>query len=896
VGADAFIRHKETGEHEDSIDNMFICKGPTMYHPTLNITLIALAASSCITLGGEVIPSGQYPDSIASHRELDMQDLARSMIRSLPQDQQMMIAQQGGPGSDAVDLSGFASNFDHHDQASTPAQIPHGTSAKDYFNMLASDDLRAVLTDQQLSVAQRIAELMDEGKEMPAMCFAPETNPKYAWLINELLDYQFVSDDGSRFQQGSRWSRTAVSGNGLQQGQPTTITYSFAPDGSFVPDSGLGSGNSTLFQWLNGLYGNPANWQTLFQSVFSRWAQLTGTSYIFEPNDDGAPMSSQRGVLGVRGDVRIFAFNYPADGDFGVLAYNFFPNNGDMAIDAFDAFYNNTDGSSLRFRNVVAHEHGHGLGMAHVCPAIQTKLMEPFISTAYDGPQLDDILNGIRHYGDIAEPNDTIAQATDLGSLAIGGSLSMSNLGIDDDADDDIFHISVDQRTFITLTTSPDADVYAQGQQTTQCNGGTLTDYNSIQDLQITAMDSSGNVLATANDSGIGDPETMLFLAPAAGDYFFMIDGASIVNNVQRYLLDATGSDAPFLEPIIQAVVPPSIDPGVINPLSVTIDPQEDIIVPGSEQLLFSIDGAPFSSIPLTSDGGNNYTAPLPPVSCDETIHFYFSVEGQTAGQVIFPEDGPNMPFNPAIGDLFITFLDDFETDQGWTVSGSVSGVFSGEWERGVPAGLGNRGDPTEDADGSGSAYLTGNAVGNTDVDGGQTILTSPIFTLAINPEARIFYSRWFDNTGGGTGSAPGEDVFTVQISNNNGASWTTLETVGPSTPESSGGWFDAQFRVADFVTPTDLVRIRFIAEDIGENSVIEAAVDAIDVRGRTCQDPDPICTADFTGDGILDFFDVSAFISAFGSHDPAADITNDGIFDFFDVSAFISAFAAGCP
>ena len=55
-------------------------------------------------------------------------------------------------------------------------------------------------------------------------------------------------------------------------------------------------------------------------------------------------------------------------------------------------------------------------------------------------------------------------------------------------------------------------------------------------------------------------------------------------------------------------------------------------------------------------------------------------------------------------------------------------------------------------------------------------------------------------------------------------------------------------------------------------------------------------CPADLTGDGSLDFFDVSAFLAAFGAMDPIADFTGDGTFDFFDVSAFLSAFGAGCP
>tara|TARA_E500000318_G_scaffold85651_4_gene81923 strand:- start:118374 stop:119156 length:783 start_codon:yes stop_codon:yes gene_type:complete len=55
-------------------------------------------------------------------------------------------------------------------------------------------------------------------------------------------------------------------------------------------------------------------------------------------------------------------------------------------------------------------------------------------------------------------------------------------------------------------------------------------------------------------------------------------------------------------------------------------------------------------------------------------------------------------------------------------------------------------------------------------------------------------------------------------------------------------------------------------------------------------------CPADLNGDGVLNFFDVSAFLSAFSAMDPAADFSGDGMFTFFDVSQFLSAFNAGCP
>jgi hypothetical protein len=55
-------------------------------------------------------------------------------------------------------------------------------------------------------------------------------------------------------------------------------------------------------------------------------------------------------------------------------------------------------------------------------------------------------------------------------------------------------------------------------------------------------------------------------------------------------------------------------------------------------------------------------------------------------------------------------------------------------------------------------------------------------------------------------------------------------------------------------------------------------------------------CPADLTGEGDLNFLDVSAFLSAFGMNDPIADFEPDGSFNFLDVSAFLAAFSAGCP
>ncbi|MBO6513777.1 MAG: hypothetical protein JJ974_07430 [Phycisphaerales bacterium] len=49
-------------------------------------------------------------------------------------------------------------------------------------------------------------------------------------------------------------------------------------------------------------------------------------------------------------------------------------------------------------------------------------------------------------------------------------------------------------------------------------------------------------------------------------------------------------------------------------------------------------------------------------------------------------------------------------------------------------------------------------------------------------------------------------------------------------------------------------------------------------------------CPADLNDDGVLDFFDISFFLSNM------VDFNEDTVFDFFDISAFLGAYGAGCP
>tara|TARA_R110000744_G_C19363452_1_gene561642 strand:+ start:812 stop:2176 length:1365 start_codon:yes stop_codon:yes gene_type:complete len=55
------------------------------------------------------------------------------------------------------------------------------------------------------------------------------------------------------------------------------------------------------------------------------------------------------------------------------------------------------------------------------------------------------------------------------------------------------------------------------------------------------------------------------------------------------------------------------------------------------------------------------------------------------------------------------------------------------------------------------------------------------------------------------------------------------------------------------------------------------------------------LCSADLSGDGILDFIDFIVFLDAFLSQNPQADFNNDGQYNYFDIIAFLTSFAEGC-
>ena len=310
---------------------------------------------------------------------------------------------------------------------------------------------------------------------------------------------------------------------------------------------------------------------------------------------------------------------------------------------------------------------------------------------------------------------------------------------------------------------------------------------------------------------------------------------------------------------------------------------------PGTALLNWSV--GPFNGTEPIAPVGNSHIGVFPAFECGAQVSYWISVNSEEGDFITSPYNAPSDSWHAeAWTGLEVSFDDDFNSNQGWSV---VAGAGTGNWERVTPVGSGGaRCDNGSDADGSGMCFVSGNGV-DEDIDGGTTILTSPMMDASTGGE--LHYSRWYSNGASCGGGNPNADIFVVEISDDDGGTWMELEVVGPGGIEADGGWYDKTWQLED-IAGIDLnaeFRIRFTASDLDVGSVVEAAVDAVSISRLYCDDT--TMPGDADGDGDVDTDDLLLLISQYGAC-PAgcsADFDGDGDVDTDDVLTLLSNYGA---
>lgn len=273
--------------------------------------------------------------------------------------------------------------------------------------------------------------------------------------------------------------------------------------------------------------------------------------------------------------------------------------------------------------------------------------------------------------------------------------------------------------------------------------------------------------------------------------------------------------------------------------------------VAGTGQLFYSVNNAPFVSMPMSDSGPGQFQGTLPAMpNCADGIRFYVSAQGSNGPIYSDPPAAP-AGFYSAIAAVGLETLyeNNFEVNStGWSVVNNAS-LTTGAWEVANPNGTSSGGEiaaPDDDAE-AGSATmafvtqngLVGGGAGVVDVDGGPTDLISPMIDMA-GTDGFISYQRWFFSSGA--------DTLIVSVSGN-GTTWVPVETL---TGSGNNQWLLNQFRVGDFITPTSTVQVRFRTHDMTPGSIVEAGVDVFKAEAFSCDYCQPTYPLTTIGAGTL--------------------------------------------
>ena len=354
------------------------------------------------------------------------------------------------------------------------------------------------------------------------------------------------------------------------------------------------------------------------------------------------------------------------------------------------------------------------------------------------------------------------------------------------------------------------------------------------------------------------------------GLFVLELGGVSIIHDdIQDIDIDADGPYVPFVATV------DSFDGNV-----------DDVT------LHYSLDNVNWDEVTMSNNPvSNNYEAIMTFDQSGILIYYYITASNDLGQSSSYPADNSSVMF--VYGELPDILYENFEYGNGWYVNSDAS---SGIWELAEPNPTYDDGilaQPDYDvSENNENCYVTGNDEvennsGQDDVDGGTTILYSPVFDMTNYDNVMLTYWRWYTNN---LGNNPGTDSWIVQVTNDDMNTWIDLENTNQSNPS----WNRYRFVLADYIALTENVQFRFVASDLFNDgdvgsggSLVEAALDDFLLEAIAFE----MISGDVNLDGDINVLDVVALVNVILDFTISenADINLDGEINVLDVVELVN-------
>lgn len=255
--------------------------------------------------------------------------------------------------------------------------------------------------------------------------------------------------------------------------------------------------------------------------------------------------------------------------------------------------------------------------------------------------------------------------------------------------------------------------------------------------------------------------------------------------------------------------------------------------------------------VPMAMEG-DAYVAQLPGQTANTRIDYRYRAEDGLGQVSWYPTDGSFLT-------LYVTeefYMTDAEDpgDPDWRTGVTGDTATAGVWVRADPVGTAYENVPIQPEDDHTedpgvACFVTGNgsvggASGEQDVDDGCTTLMSPVFDLEAGGAevAVVQYWVWY-----GVGGWTVNDDFVTEVSHDGGTTWTEIHRI----VGQANSWQRVSVVLNELPEPfalTDQVVFRFLACDLGDGGLVEAAID--DFVIETYRAPTVSGTQDVPGAG----------------------------------------------